>query len=141
MMSTSDAGSPRDLESEPIAGVMSQGVVSCAASMPLADVAARMESERIHCVLVHPDDATGTTRGWGVVSDLDLVGAADMPDVEAGAIAATPTVTVSTQDSIGRAARLMREYQTAHLLVLDEKGDPAGVISTLDVARAMARPG
>ena len=58
MSTADDAGAPRDLESEPISGVMSQGVVACAASMPLADVAARMESERIHCVLVHPDDAT-----------------------------------------------------------------------------------
>lgn len=128
-----------DIDDIPVAEVMTQGVVSCAPDMPLIDVATRMETNRIHCVVVQPPDGDQEARAWSVVSDLDLVGAISMPGVSAGAIAATPTVTVSTQDSVGRAASLMSEYQTAHLLVLDETGHPSGVVSTMDMARALSR--
>lgn len=128
-----------DLDDIPVADVMTQGVVSCASDMPLSDIATRMEASRIHCVVVQPSGSREEGRAWGVVSDLDLVGAISMPEISAGAIAATPTVTVSTQDSVGRAASLMSEYQTTHLLVLDAGGYPSGVVSTLDVARALSR--
>lgn len=65
------------------------------------------------------------------------MGGAEQPQIPAGRVAASPLITVSEDDSVLRAVRLMHEYQTAHLLVLSPDG-PSGVISTFDVAGAMA---
>jgi CBS domain-containing protein len=76
---------------------------------------------------------------WGVISDLDLVAAIDS-GANAGAIAASPVVTVTPDDTVRHAAQLMREHSTAHLIVVADAGSPLpiGVISSLDIARAIA---
>jgi CBS domain-containing protein len=96
---------------------------------------------RIHCVVVaglQRADERGAT--WGVVSDLDLVRAAGTgEDLSAGETAATEVVTAAAADTLAEAARLMAEHDIAHLLVVDDRrGQPIGVISTLDVAEALA---
>jgi CBS domain-containing protein len=48
-------------------------------------------------------------------------------------------VTVTSDDRLALAARLMTEHDVAHLVVLHaESGKPAGVVSTLDVAGVIA---
>jgi CBS domain-containing protein len=48
-------------------------------------------------------------------------------------------VIVAPSDTLEHAAQLMAEHQTAHVMVVDPvTGDPAGIVSTLDVARAAA---
>jgi len=117
---------------------MHTGVITCAPEASLNQVAAMLAEHRIHCVVVR-----GTAdRGPCVVSDLDLVGAAraDHPPARtAGDIAASPTVTIASDETLERAAQLMHEYSTSHLLVLDSRSEaPVGVVSTLDVAEVMA---
>lgn len=79
---------------------------------------------------------------WGVVSDLDLIAGAAVRDVEAqtaGGTAATPVVMVEPEHTLLRAAQLMTEHATFHLVVVDPgSGLPVGVLSTLDLARAVA---
>jgi CBS domain-containing protein len=54
-------------------------------------------------------------------------------------VAATPVVTVAPEETLVRAAQLMRENATAHLLVVEsDTRTPIGVLSTLDIARALA---
>ena len=77
---------------------------------------------------------------WGVVSDLDLVAAASVRDLEAqtaGAAAATPALTIAPDDTLQRATQLMVEHALTHLVVVAGYR-PVGVISTLDVAAALA---
>ena len=76
---------------------------------------------------------------WGVVSDLDLVGAIGSGKT-AGAIATSPVVTVTPDGTVLDAAHLMREHRTAHLIVIADVDSPLpiGVLSSLDVARALA---
>ena len=51
---------------------------------------------------------------------------------------ASPVVLISGSDTLDRAAQLMHEHQTAHLLVVDpDTIHPVGVLSTLDVAAAL----
>jgi CBS domain-containing protein len=51
----------------------------------------------------------------------------------------TPLVSVASDQPLERAAQLMAEYGSAHLAVTDPRTErPIGVISTLDVARAIA---
>jgi CBS domain-containing protein len=132
------------LEELHVADAMHPGVITCPVDTPLRDVARMMATYRIHAVIAlgdAPVSAPGAEL-WGVVSDLDLVRVARGGDLEgctAGTVAATPIVTVRPNDTLARAAQLMVEHEVAHLVVVDRRSArPIGVLSTLDVARALA---
>lgn len=127
-----------------VSDAMHRGVITCHRDTPLSEVAATMAGERVHCVVV--DAGSGETAPlWGVVSDLDLIAAATVRDLDqqtAGGSAATPVLTVSPAETLERAAQLMTEHATAHLVVVDaESVWPVGVLSTLDIARALGERG
>jgi CBS domain-containing protein len=91
----------------------------------------------VHAVYVF-DDAHELL---GLVSDLDVAAAAcgDIDLLSAGSSAVTPLVTVTSTQPLADAAELMALKGTAHLAVLDPvTRRPVGVVSTLDVARAVA---
>jgi predicted transcriptional regulator len=44
---------------------------------------------------------------------------------------------ISPQDNLGHAARLMTENSIHHLLVLDQSGKPVGILSTSDIVRSV----
>ena len=122
---------------------MHPGILSCPPNTPLRTVARMMAAYRIHCVAVFTDPEDGDIDGrlWGIVSDLDLVGAlvSDPEERTAGGTAASPVVTTAPDETLDRAAQLMREHGTAHLVVVDSESDrPLGVLSTLDLAKALA---
>ena len=53
--------------------------------------------------------------------------------------AATPALMTTPEETLRRAAQLMAEHEVAHLVVVDsETSRPVGVISTLDVAKAVS---
>jgi CBS domain-containing protein len=121
---------------------MHPGILACGRETPLSDVAEMMARHRVHAIVVHGGDGDDL---WGVVSDLDVAAAAGVRDLAsqtAGGSAATAVLMVSPHESLRRAAQLMTEHATAHLVVADpSSGRPVGVLSTLDVARALARDG
>jgi CBS domain-containing protein len=131
------------IEQARVSDVMTEGLISCAPSTPLRSVARLMATHRVHSVFVfdysqEDDDATEL---WGLVSDLDLVAAAwaDVDDQTAGESAVTPLVYVSSGDDLRHAAQLMAESGVSHLAVVDPlTRRPVGVVSTLDIARAIA---
>ena len=122
-----------------VGDVMHQGVLTCGRDESLATVARLMADHRVHCIVV-TDDLMHALSLWGVVSDLDLVAAASVRELEeqvAGAAAATPALVIAPDDTLRRAAQLMVEHAVTHLVVV-ARGRPAGVISTLDIATALA---
>jgi CBS domain-containing protein len=126
-----------------VADAMSRGVISCPPETPLRVVARMMATFGVHAIFVfeHQDEDDEAPRLWAVVSDLDLVAATqlDLDRLTAGATAVTPLVTVRADRPIGEAADLMAQHGIAHLAVTDpESRRPIGVISTLDIARALA---
>lgn len=130
------AGAP--LDEVTVSDVMHAGVIVCAPESPLSYAAKLMTHHRIHAVVVMGDDEEGGL--WGVVSDTDILSAFARPELVAsyaGALAQTPIVTVSPSDGVTRAAELMRRHRVSHLLVT-VRNRPVGVISTLDLARALA---
>ena len=124
-----------------VADVMTPGIIHCAPQTPLCAVASLMAENHVHAVFVFDygleDDET--VELWGLVSDLDLVAALPVIDERTAANSAvTPLLTVSLDERLDRAAQLMSESGNAHLCVVDSHtGRPAGVLSTLDVARAV----
>jgi CBS domain-containing protein len=124
-----------------VADVMHPGTFVCPPETPLRAVARMMATYRIHCVVVLADvEQTDDEQPlWGIVSDLDLAAAAigDLEERTAGGTAATPLVTIAPDETLERAAQLMSEHQTSHLVVIGTDEKPAGVLSTLDLARAI----
>jgi CBS domain-containing protein len=126
-----------------VADAMHPGLISCAPGLPLRTVARMMATYRVHAVLVSgPGETRGRGGPWGVVSDADLLRAAGTGDIDlttAESAAVTPVRTVATDDDLASAAHLMVEHGSPHLIVVERRsGRPVGVLSTLDVARALA---
>lgn len=123
-----------------VADAMHEGVFACEREAPLSEVAATMARELVHCVVV--DSGSGEAGPpWGIVSDLDVVAAAlvrDLDDQSAGGSAGAPVVMVPPDETLERAAQLMTEHGTAHLIVVDrDRQRPIGVLSTLDIAATL----
>jgi CBS domain-containing protein len=124
------------LDAITVGEAMHRGIVTCAPTAGLREVAGLLAEHGVHCAVVagDPDHTL-----WGTVSDLDLMRGLNSPvPLVAGNLAALDVVTVTPRDELRRAARLMAEHGAAHLIVVED-GTPVGVLSTLDVARAAAR--
>jgi CBS domain-containing protein len=122
-----------------VAEAMHAGVVTCHADASLSTVARTMAAHRIHAVVVVPKRGTDE---WAVLSDLALIGAVGKGlcgVATAGKVASTQSLVVRTDDTVARAARLMHEYGTNHLVVLGRRSRrPVGIVSTLDIADVIA---
>jgi CBS domain-containing protein len=134
---------PLAFETATVGDAMSKGVISCPPETPLRVVARMMATYGVHAIFVfdHADGNRELPQLWGVVSDLDLVAATqlDLDTLTAGGSAVTPLVNVAADSSIAEAGSLMAQYGIAHLAVTDPTSRrPIGVISTLDIARAVA---
>jgi CBS domain-containing protein len=134
---------PLPFEEARVGDAMSRGVISCPPETPLRVVARMMATFGVHAIFVfeHQDEDDEASRLWAVVSDLDLVAATqlDLDTVTAGGSAVTPFVTVAADQPLGEAASLMAQHGIAHLAVTDpDSRRPIGVVSTLDIARAVA---
>jgi len=134
------------LDATTVADVMHKGVVTCSLHAPMTDVARKMATHRIHCVVVWNEPARNETAElWGVVSDLDLVKVATTEDLSArtaGESAASPPLMVTTDETLERAAQMMAEHEMTHLVVVDPSTKkPVGVLSTLDVAAVLGGVG
>ena len=138
-----DAGSPASLADVYVSEVMHRGVFTCSGETSLTEVASLMCRERIHAVVVSgvtADASSPDRHPWGVVSDLDLVGAAlaKSEDVSAGEIAAMEFLTVEASETLEQAAHLMTEHEVHHLIVVESAtGHAVGVLSTHDLARVI----
>ena len=123
---------------------MQLGLFHCEPDDDAAAVARTMAEQTIHCVVVGGivrRDHSGDRLAWGIVSDMDLMRALRPGAEEATAaeVAGTEIVTVSPLESLAAAVQLMDEHETAHLVVVSpDTGRPVGMLSTLDVARAVA---
>jgi CBS domain-containing protein len=132
------------LEGLRVIDVMHPGLISCSPETPLRTVARMMTTYRVHAILVttHGDETLAGGGTWGIVSDADLLAAAETGDVEeqtAGTFAATPVLSVASSDELASAAALMVEHGASHVIVSERhSARPVGVLSTLDMARALA---
>jgi CBS domain-containing protein len=123
------------LDSLAVCDAMHRGIVTCPPTATMREVAELLAEHGVHCAVVA--DETGRTL-WGIVSDIDLMRGLRSPlPLTAGNLAALDVLTVDPQDELRRAAQLMAEHDVAHLIVVD--GGPVGMLSTLDVAQAVAR--
>ena len=100
----------------------------------------------IHAVFVFDDERRARASAdafLGIVSDLDLVAAAwaGIETRTAGRERGDTDPDRDDRDALERAAELMVENSLSHLSVVDPvTRHPVGVLSTIDIARAVAAP-
>jgi CBS domain-containing protein len=123
---------------------MQLGLFECPPETDIQALAQTMAEKTIHCVVVAGIErrtAGGEHLTWGIVSDLDLMRGL-LPGIDratAGDLAATAIVAVEPSDTLEHAAQLMAEHDNSHLVVASPAtGRPIGMLSTLDIARAVA---
>lgn len=123
---------------------MHEGVISCTPETTLRSVARMLATYRVHAVVVFPrhESDTGHVSSWGVISDLDLARAAaerDLDTTTAGEIAGSAVRCVQPDEMLANAVLTMTANRITHVIVVDRTtGRPVGVLSALDVARALA---
>jgi CBS domain-containing protein len=128
------------LESRTLSQFASIGVISCTRDTPLSDVAELMAVNRVHAIVVIDDERPEPP----VISDLDLIGAlasGHFDELRAADIAGTEAVSLGQDDTLAHAAQLLADHRASHLIVRDERRNPVGVVSTLDIAAAISLPG
>lgn len=127
-----------------VVDAMHSGLISCSPDTALRTVARMMATYRVHAILVTAHGAKELPGGnvWGVVSDADLLRASQAGDLDeqtAQVVAASPVMTVTTDQELAAAAQLMVEHEVSHLIVVEPRSArPVGVLSTFDIARALA---
>jgi CBS domain-containing protein len=134
----------RPIEELRVIDAMHPGMISCSPETPLPTVARMMATYRVHAIIVHAHNGEKLSGAdeWGVVTDADLISAAldnDLDGLTAQQVAATPALTLATADPLARAIQVMVEHEVSHVIAVERhSGRPIGVVSTLDVARALA---
>ena len=120
-------------EDAKVRDAMRVGVITCRPETRLDDVARMM-------VGVVVADVEGKKGLWGIVTSLDLARAGgDLGSRTAGEVASTDLITVRSNESLQRAARLMAEHGMTHLIAVQpDSNEPAGVISARGIAAALA---
>jgi CBS domain-containing protein len=129
-------------ENATVTDVMHPGIMSCPPTAPLVTVAQTMATHHVHSVVVGgiaTDAVLGERLVWRLISDMDLVRAAEigLEGRTAGDVARTEAITVDPTTPLTTAARLMDVHGTSHLVVASG-GAPVGILSSLDIAGALA---
>jgi CBS domain-containing protein len=131
------AATPHDmrLTSLTVRDVMSPGVLACPPATPLRTAAGMMAVHDVHAVvLIGASDQPPT-----ILTDLGLLAAYEKIDAARAADAASRPATVAPGDPLLAATTAMAERDQSHALVIEPGSPvPAGVLSTLDIASALA---
>jgi CBS domain-containing protein len=143
----------------PVKDVMTSRVIWMEEHTPFATIAAAFEDCRVSAfpVLNQAGQVVGVVSEADLLAKLALAGGADeMPGLvggilrhqqlgkahatTAGELMTSPPVTVSPDDTVEHAARLMYLRRVKHLPVIDAENHLAGIISRADVLSVFSRP-
>ena len=127
------------LRRDSIRSMRIQPVATTPASARLHDVVAVMQKRRVAAVMV----SDGSDRVVGIFTERDLlnriVGLALNEHLTIGDVMTPNPRTLSPDDRIADAIRLMTERGYRHVPLVDEKGRGVGLISARDVVEFVAR--
>lgn len=121
-----------------VADAMAAPAIACPPDTPLVAVARTMATRHVHAVVVAPAEGEDAA-AWRIVSDRALAAAgATAADRTAGEVAEQPREAAEPGWPLDRAAQVMAQHGVSHLVVVDPRGRPLGMLSTLDLAGVVA---
>ncbi len=124
------------VELKPVSGVMTRRPLTVSEDQPISDAWALMSAHDISCVVVERDE-----RPVGILSERDMVHLSQSPANDSsgliGEMMSGPVITVTAGESLHEAASLMRQRHIRRLVVVDEDGLLAGIITAHDVVKGL----
>lgn len=116
--------------------VYHKGVIFCKPETPLQEVVRVMADTEIHAIMVAEQEGAAPV---GVVSHVDAIAhyGEDLVAVEARDVMTSTVVSVSEQATVKEAAERLLESNIHRLLVVNDSGEPLGILSTTDIVREM----
>jgi CBS domain-containing protein len=119
-----------------IGPLVKQTVVKVGPDHTLAEAARRMVTRKVGSAVVTAEDGQP-----GIITERDVLRAvADDADLDHTSVRVymTPTAITATRSwEVEKAARCMIEGGFRHLIVLDEGGEPEGILSIRDLVEAL----
>ena len=117
-----------------VENIMSRNVVSVTPSSSLETVSKKMTQQNISCVIVKQGHTL-----LGIISERDFVKKVvsrgkNTAGLTASSVMSTPLISVSSRESILRAAKKMRVHKLRHLAVVDD-GALLGIVTETDMMR------
>jgi len=118
--------------------VMSKAVLAVELNTNAKDCAKAMAKRGVSCAVI-----TQSGSAVGIVTERDLVSKVLAESIEARNvlvrdIMSTPLITIGPSASLTNAAELMAQYRVRRLVVVDGERNLAGIVTTGDIARALA---
>jgi len=108
-------------------------------NMTVTNAAAIIAKRSEQCLIVAKDDiVVGIVTSTDMIEKVIAVGA-NPARVYVRDIMSTPVITVNVTATIGEAAKIMSDYGVRKLPVIDESGSLSGVITSLELARWLAK--
>ncbi|GBC75230.1 Hypoxic response protein 1 [archaeon HR06] len=118
---------------------MSKKIVSLDINSKLEEVARVMGERRIGSIVI-----TEEGKPKGIITERDMVikviaKGLDYRNLKAKDIMSYPLITINKERSLEEAAEVMLTKGIRRLIVMDEKGEMVGIITTSDLARSLAK--
>jgi CBS domain-containing protein len=120
------------------------GLYTCDLDATLGQVASLLTQYHVHALIVVDQE----NHPQGIISDYDLLagewlatepnGLVAMRDLTAGELMSSPIESVEADTSLKTAANILIEKEI-HRLLVTERGEPIGIISTSDFVSSLAR--
>ena len=120
--------------------IMSHKVITIKSTDTLTDASKTMKANHISALPVTNGDSI-----VGIITTTDLVNIYTSADKEqhmdpwspVSKFMSSPVITVSPDDDVKLASKLMNEKKFHHLIVMDKDNNPLGIISSLDIAKTL----
>ena len=120
--------------------IMSTNLITLKSSSTLTDASRAMKANHISCVPI-----TNEEKIVGIITTTDLVNIYTSADKEqhmdpwspVSKFMSSPVHTVKEDEDVKVASSVMNEKKFHHLLVMDKDGKYIGIISSLDIAKAL----
>jgi len=121
-----------------VADVMTRSVMAVELNTNAKDCARAMAKRGVSCAVV-----TQSGSAVGIITERDLVSKVLAESIEARNvlvrdIMSTPLITIRPDATLTNAAELMAQYRIRRLVVVDPTGSLVGIVTTGDIARALA---
>lgn len=124
------------LEMRKIEQVMTANVVTVAGNLPVSEVLATMAGPGISCAVMEED-----RRPLGILTERDAVrlvaGGIDLRSTLACSVMNSPVVTVKVGTTVHKTTLLMKKEHIRHVVVVDENGFIAGIITQSDIVKGL----
>lgn len=120
--------------------IMSHNIITIKSTDTLTDASKTMKKNRISCLPI-----TNEEKIVGIITTTDLVNIYTAAEKEqhmdpwspVSSFMSSPVHTINPDEEVKVASKMMNEKKFHHLLVMDKEGKYLGIISSLDIAKAL----